>query len=113
MFEQSKETQSLDRRRMFIRMKRFLLKTRCTERGTESHEKQIARMENYDYKLPHCSETWTSSWRDTKHPMIEKSPLFYLSKAIGRVNISPVELTQEYLTNPKARETLSSLTIDK
>lgn len=78
---------------MLIRMKRFLLKTRIVERGHESYEKQIERMNNYDYKLPHCSETWTSSWRDTHHPAIEKSPLFYLSKAIGRVSISPVELT--------------------
>ena len=45
--------------------------------------------------------------------MIEKSPLFHLSKAIGRVTYSPIELTREYLTNPEARDQLSMLTVDK
>ena len=47
------------------------------------------------------------------HPMIEKSPLHHLSKAIGKAILSPVELTKEYLTNPDARDQLSTLTIDK
>lgn len=113
MFDKSKEAQTLEKRRMYIRLKRFLFKSRCVTYGNESLSKQLERMENYDYKLPHCSESWTESWRDVNSPWIQKSPLFHLSKAIGRTSISPVELTQEYLTNPAARKQLSMLTIDK
>ena len=103
----------MDRRRMFIRLKRFLFKSRCVTTGGLSHEKQVQRLENYSYKLPHCTESWEKSWRDTPHPNIEKSPLFHLSKAIGRVEMSPVELTKEYLTNPSLRKQFSMLTVDK
>ena len=100
MFDKSKEAQQLERRRMFLRLKRFLFRQRCIEYGTENYEMQLKRLENYSYKLPHCSESWEQSWRDVNHPYIEKSPLFHLSKAIGRATFSPVELTKEYLTNP-------------
>ena len=63
--------------------------------------------------MPHLSESWDKNWRSFSHPLIEKSPLYHLSKAIGRVSISPIELTREYLTNPDAREQLSMLTVDK
>ena len=45
--------------------------------------------------------------------MIAKSPLHHLSKAIGRVSYSPIDITKEYLTNPKTRDQLSMLTVDK
>ena len=98
---------------MFIKLKRFLFRSRCITTAGESHEKQVERMENYAYKLPHLSENWEKSWRDVPHPLIEKSPLYHLSKAIGRVTYSPIELSQEYLTNPQLRDQLSMLTIDK
>ena len=85
---------------MFYRFKRLLFRQRCIEYGGEDHVNSIKRLENYTYKLPHCSESWEQSWRDVEHPWIEKSPLYHLSKAIGRVSFSPVELTKEYLTNP-------------
>jgi starvation-inducible outer membrane lipoprotein len=113
MYKKSKEAQSVDRRRMFIKLKRFLFKSRCVTTGGLSHEKQVQRLENYAYKLPHLTESWEKSWRDTPHPAIEKSPLFHLSKAIGRVEMSPVELTKEYLLNPELRKNFSMLTVDK
>ena len=113
MFDKSKEAQSLERRRMFIRLKRFLFRSRCVVQGSESHEKQVERLQNYSYRLPHLTESWEKSWRDTEHPAIQKSPLHHLSKAIGRVSYSPIELTKEYLTNPKMRDQLSMLTVDK
>ena len=113
MYDKSREAQTLERRRMFIRLKRFLFKTRCVTQGSESVEQQIKRLENYSYKFPHLSEKWDTNWRHFSHPLIEKSPLHHLSKAIGRVSISPIELTREYLTNPSMRKDLSMLTIDK
>ena len=44
MFDKSKEAQSLERRRMFIRLKRFLFRSRCLVQGSESHEKQVERL---------------------------------------------------------------------
>ena len=72
-------------------------------------------MSNYSYKMPHLSENWEKSWRDVdvEHPQIVKSPLHHIAKAIGRVSISPIELTKEYMTNPKTRDQLSMLTVDK
>ena len=113
MFDKSKEAQALERRRMFIRLKRFLFRSRCITNAGEAHEKQLARMENYAYKLPHLSEDWSKSWRDGAHPGIEKSPLYHLSKAMGRVTFNPIQLTQDYLTKPELRSELSLLTIDR
>ena len=113
MFDKSKEAQSLERRRMYIRLKRFLFRSRCLTQGTETEDKMIERMKNYSYRLPHMSESWEQSWRDTEHPQLQKSPLYHLSKAIGRVSYSPIELTKEYLTNPDMRDQLSMLTVDK
>lgn len=47
------------------------------------------------------------------HPHLERSPLHIISKAIGRVSLSPIEMTKDYLTNPNARDHLSMLTLDK
>jgi hypothetical protein len=49
-------------------------------------------MKNIPYKLPHLVENWDQSWREIDHPDIKKSPLYYISKAIGRVNLAPAEL---------------------
>ena len=37
MFDKSREAQSLERRRMYIRLKRFLFRQRCTTQGNETH----------------------------------------------------------------------------
>jgi len=115
MYDKSKEAMTLERRRMFIRLKRFLFKSRCLQYGREDHIKQVERLQNYDFKHPHCMEKWDKSWRDAdvSHERIEQSPLYHLSKAIGRVSISPIELSKEYLTNPASRNNLSLLTFDK
>ena len=39
--------------------------------------------------------------------------MYHISKAIGRVSFSPIELTKEYLTKPDMRNQLSMLTVDK
>jgi len=41
------------------------------------------------------------------------SPLWYLSKAIGKINITPPELAKAYLTNPDAPKMMNLFTFDK
>ena len=48
-----------------------------------------------------------------EHPQIASSPLYHLSKAVGKVSLTPLELTREYLTNPEARDKMTMLTLDK
>jgi hypothetical protein len=59
------------------------------------------------------TEKWDKSFRDMDHPNIKKSPLHYISKAIGRVNLAPAELAQTYLTQPEMRGKLSMVTFDE
>jgi hypothetical protein len=63
--------------------------------------------------LPHFTEDHNQNWRDVDHPELHWSPLYYVAKAIGKVSLTPVELTREYLTNPKARTEMTALTIDE
>jgi hypothetical protein len=48
----------------------------------------------------HLTEKWDETFRDMNHPDIERSFLWQFSKAIGKVNIAPLELAKEYMSNP-------------
>ena len=48
-----------------------------------------------------------------EHPDIQKSFLWHLSKAIGRINITPPELVKQFLTNPDIKEATTLYTFDK
>ena len=61
----------------------------------------------------HMSEKWDKSFRDQQHPDLHKSPLYYLSKVIGRVSITPPELTKAYITDPEKRNQLTMFTLNK
>ena len=43
MYDKSREAQTLERRRMFIRLKRFLFKSRCITQGDQTVEQQLKR----------------------------------------------------------------------
>jgi hypothetical protein len=47
------------------------------------------------------------------HPELESSFLWQLSKAIGKVSLTPPEMAKYYLTNPGAPKALSLYTLDK
>lgn len=98
---------------MFVRLKKFLFKNRVLTYAKETFNAEYARVKNYPYRLPHGQELPEQSWHDVAHPQASKSPLHLISSAIGRVSLSPVEMTKEYLTNPERREQLSKLTLDK
>ena len=59
------------------------------------------------------TEDWDKSFRDQNHPDIEKSPLWHLSKVVGKRNITPPELAKAYITNPDAKNDLNIYTFDK
>ena len=66
------------------------------------------------YKTPHLTEKWDESFRDMDHPNITRSPLYYISKAVGRVNLAPAELARAYLTGgPEMRRKLQLVTFDE
>jgi hypothetical protein len=48
-----------------------------------------------------------------EHPELHKSPLWYLSKAVGKRNLTPPELAKAYLTNPDAYKAMNIYTFDK
>lgn len=49
------------------------------------------------------TEKWDESFRNTNHPDLIRTPLYYLSKAIGRVSLTEPELAKSYLTEPENR----------
>jgi len=58
-------------------------------------------LDNLPKKLPHLNEKWDEAWRNTEHPNMKRSPMHYISKAIGRVNLAPKELAAAYLSGDK------------
>jgi hypothetical protein len=58
-------------------------------------------------------EKWDQSWRDGSHPELVKSPLYLLSKAIGRISITTPELTKAYMTDPGNRDAMTLFTFNK
>ena len=109
----SKEAQQLEKRRMLVKLKKFIFRSRFMKSQKEEDETQLKRLKNFTYKNMHLTEDWDKSWRDTEHPQIASSPLYHLSKAVGRASLTPLELTREYLTNPEARDSMTVLTLDK
>ena len=61
----------------------------------------------------HLTEKWDQNWRDQQHPYIHQSPIYHISKAVGRVSLTQPELAREYLTKPENREHMTALTFDK
>lgn len=97
---------------MYVRLKKFMFKNRVLTYAKESFDNELERCKNYPYRLLHGQENNDQSWHDIVNPLIEKSPLYQISKAIGRVSLSPVEITREFLTKPERREQLTMLTLD-
>ena len=90
-----------------------MFKSRILTYAEQTLNKTMKELENMTYKLPHMTEKWDQSWRDMENPGMAKVPLHYIAKAIGRVNLAPVELCQAYLTQPEMRDKLSMVTFDE
>ena len=64
IYKKSKEAQSLEKRRMFIKFKKFLVKSRILGYETLEQEKLAKQVEALPFKQLHMSEDWETSHRD-------------------------------------------------
>lgn len=113
VFKKSQEAHNLDKRRMYIRMKKFFFKQRILQYGEEKVQLDQHQTEALPYQSLHMKEKWDQSWRDGSHPELVKSPLYLLSKAIGRISITTPELTKAYMTDPGNRDAMTMFTFNK
>jgi hypothetical protein len=59
------------------------------------------------------TEKWDQSWRDMDHPDLHKHVLFHLSKAVGKVSLSPAELVKNYITDEKNANQMTAFVLDE
>jgi hypothetical protein len=99
---------------MFVKLKKFLFKSRILSYANTLGDKLEKQLSNMPKRVPHLTEKWDEPWRTTQHPKLERTPMYYISKAINRHNLAPKELAAAYLTGDiKTREKLSVVTFDE
>ena len=64
VYKKCEETRDLEKRRFFIRMKRFLIRERILENDEASQALEQTRLDALPFKLMHMTEDWDKSWRD-------------------------------------------------
>ncbi len=115
IYGKSLEAQGLEKRRMFIKFKKFLFQSRILTYAHEETDRLFAQLSNMPQREPHLKEQWdgAASFRDMEHPDLHKSFLSYLSKAIGKSTIAPAEVVKAYLTSGDKARSLTTYTFDK
>jgi hypothetical protein len=58
VYDKSKEAQSLEKRRMFIKMKKFLIKSRIMGYLSEETERLTTQLQSLPFKMIHLTENW-------------------------------------------------------
>jgi hypothetical protein len=86
IFSKSVEAHSLEKRRMFIRFKKFLFQSRILTYAHEEFDRLSTQIKNMPFKEVHLTEPWNGNitMRDMQHPDIQQSFLYQLSQAVGR-----------------------------
>jgi len=113
IFEKCHEAQTLQKRRMMIRLKKFLIKNRLMQYQGQMVERLAKQLENQPYKLPHLTEPWDVNIHQTNHPDLENNMLFHLSKVVGRANLAPPEMLQKFVSDPDSAKSMLAYTFDK
>ena len=70
IYKKSQEAQSLEKRRMFIRFKKFLMQSRILAYLGEETDRLSKQTSALPYKAMHLTENWTQGWREQEHPDI-------------------------------------------
>jgi len=100
IYDKSKEAHNLKKRRMFIKFKKFLMKSRLLSYINEETDRLTQQVQNMPFKMIHMTEDWTENHRQVEHPDIQQSVMWHLSKVVGKANLAPAEMMKDYLTNP-------------
>lgn len=94
----------LEKRRMLLRLKRWLIQTRILTQGEGDSELLRTRVMNLPEKSFYVPTSVDERWRAGTNPELKKSPFFHIMKSIGRERLPvPREGLQDYLTNPGRR----------
>ena len=96
----SQDAHRLEKRRMLIRLKKFYFKQRILQYNEERYQLSQKQASAMPFKQMHLTEKWDQSFRDIKHPDLHKSPLYYISQALGRVSLTAPEMAKSWLTDP-------------
>jgi hypothetical protein len=113
IYDKSKEAHSLDKRRLFVRLKKYYFKERILQYGTETMDRLVKQSQSLPFQQMHLTEKWDESWRDQSNPELWRSPMSYLAKVIGKVSLTAPELAKSYLTEPELRGQMTMFTLDK
>lgn len=62
------------------------------------------QIKNFPFQQMHLTETWDKSYREMSHPDLETSPIYHLTKAVGRLSMTPQVIAKAYLTQPDLRQ---------
>jgi len=105
----------LEKRRMFIKFKKFLFQSRILTYAHEETERLYQQLKNMPAREPHLKEQWDGdkSFREMDHPLVHQSFLSHLSKAIGKTSLAPPEIAKAYLTQGNTAAMLNTYTFDK